>query len=214
MSIADKLQDLVTAKEDMKTALIEKGVTPGGLSTYADCIRGINTGEISSEIRFGYSDFKEIPWFDTSSRTDFNSLFYECHNLETIPPLNTQAAQDMSGMFVNCISLKSVPLLNCNNVLRITGLFGFRDNPNLTDLGGFQNFGRMPEMVSISGFFLDFTLLPNLTHESLMNVINNLFDRASVGYSTISLKFGNVNIAKLSEAEIAVCTNKGYLLID
>ena len=41
-TIADKLQDLVMAKEDMKSALIEKGVTPtGGLSTYADAVREI-----------------------------------------------------------------------------------------------------------------------------------------------------------------------------
>lgn len=41
-SIADKLQDLVTAKADMKAALQEKGVTPtGGLSTYADAISKI-----------------------------------------------------------------------------------------------------------------------------------------------------------------------------
>lgn len=43
-TIADKLQDLVTAKEDMKSALIEKGVTPdGGLSTYAEAIDEIIT---------------------------------------------------------------------------------------------------------------------------------------------------------------------------
>lgn len=42
VSIADKLQDLIEAKADMKAALQEKGVTPtGGLSTYADAISKI-----------------------------------------------------------------------------------------------------------------------------------------------------------------------------
>ena len=42
MSIADKLQDLIDAKADMKSAIESKGVeVTGGLSTYADAIRDI-----------------------------------------------------------------------------------------------------------------------------------------------------------------------------
>ena len=38
-TLADKLQDLITAKQDMKDALTEKGFPPtGGLVTYADAI--------------------------------------------------------------------------------------------------------------------------------------------------------------------------------
>ena len=59
-TIADKLQDLVTAKTDMKVALQEKGVTPtGGLSTYADAI-----GSIQQQINIEASniDYTQIGW--------------------------------------------------------------------------------------------------------------------------------------------------------
>lgn len=66
MSIADKLQDLVTAKEDMKTALIEKGETPtGGLSTYAECIRRINGGE---GLDFSVLGFTEKEYYDNPNK--------------------------------------------------------------------------------------------------------------------------------------------------
>lgn len=65
-TIADKLQDLVTAKEDMKTALIEKGVTPtGGLSTYADAVRSIVRGE---SLDFSVLGFTEKEYYDNPNR--------------------------------------------------------------------------------------------------------------------------------------------------
>lgn len=66
MSISDKLQDLVTAKEDMKTALVEKGVTPtGGLSTYADAVRSIVRGE---GLDFSVLGFTEKEYYDNPNR--------------------------------------------------------------------------------------------------------------------------------------------------
>ena len=44
-NISDKLQDLITAKQDMKDALTEKGFPPvGGMSTYAEAINDITLG--------------------------------------------------------------------------------------------------------------------------------------------------------------------------
>ena len=45
MSIADKLQELINSKADMKSAIAEKGVeVEGGLTTYAAAIRKIQQG--------------------------------------------------------------------------------------------------------------------------------------------------------------------------
>lgn len=43
-----------------------------------------------------------------------------------------------------------------------------------------------------------------------MNLINNLYDIASKGCKTQQLKLGATNLAKLSEEEIAIATNKGW----
>jgi hypothetical protein len=45
-----------------------------------------------------------------------------------------------------------------------------------------------------------------------MNVINNLYDRASAGMSTLTL-YVNANTMKLlSDADKAIATNKGWIL--
>ena len=45
MSIADKLTLLINTKQDIKSAIGEKGVeVTGGMTTYADAIRRIGTG--------------------------------------------------------------------------------------------------------------------------------------------------------------------------
>lgn len=52
-TIADKLQDLIDAKADMKDALTEKGYPPvGGMSTYAEAINNITLGV---DVEFDYS---------------------------------------------------------------------------------------------------------------------------------------------------------------
>lgn len=65
-TIAEQLQDLVEAKSDMKAALIEKGAAPiGGLTTYADAIRGIDTGDVI--IEGNGIDYTEIGWSTDAS---------------------------------------------------------------------------------------------------------------------------------------------------
>ena len=56
-NIADKLQDLVTAKADIKAAIESKGVTPtGGLSTYADAISQIYSTNSKSYIGISFEN--------------------------------------------------------------------------------------------------------------------------------------------------------------
>lgn len=79
MSIADKLQELIDSKADMKSAIAEKGVeVEGGLVTYADAIRKIQTGSGEgsdidwSGVRFGGSKRFPLP----------PEEFYKCGNMD------------------------------------------------------------------------------------------------------------------------------------
>ena len=50
MSIADKLTLLINTKQDIKSAISEKGVeVTGGMTTYADAIRRIETGGVEGQ---------------------------------------------------------------------------------------------------------------------------------------------------------------------
>jgi hypothetical protein len=72
---------------------------------------------------------------------------------------------------------------------------------NLTNLGGFKEL-RVD---------LDLYGCKKLTHDSLMNVINNLADVTELGTNP-TLALGSVNLAKLTDDEKAIVINKGWTL--
>ena len=146
-----------------------------------------------------------IPQLDTSMVTNMQSLFYNCSKLATVPKLDTSKVTSLSGMFGGCTSLTSIPLLDCSSVTNTNAPFGSSELRQLTDLGGFKDL-----KVSWSSNFLD--RVPNATVESLMNVINNLYDLAANGLPGKTLKFGTTNLAKLTDEQKAVATNKGWTL--
>ncbi|MDD7754008.1 MAG: hypothetical protein PUJ51_05820, partial [Clostridiales bacterium] len=61
-----------------------------------------------------------------------------------------------------------------------------------------------------SFYSLKFQQSYNLTHDSLMNVINNLYDIKTKGVKPQQLILGSGNLAKLSEEELAIAQNKGW----
>ena len=151
------------------------------------------------------SKLQSIPLLNTSNVISMSGLFYYCSSLQSIPPIDTAKVTDVGNMFSDCISLQSLPLLDFGNVKHSFYFFGFSTLNKLTDLGGFKNM-----KASINSYFLD--KAPNLTIESLMNVINNVYDLTANGLSGQSLKFGSTNLNKLTAEQVAVATAKGWTL--
>ena len=139
-----------------------------------------------------------IPEIDTTNVTYMYSMFEGCSSLTSIPEINTTNVTRMDYMFSGCSSLTSIPEIDTTNVIAIDCMIRYCSS--LTNLGGFKNLS-----VSCTYAFLD--QCPNLTVESLMNVINKL---ATV--SEKSLKFGQTNLDKLTPEQIAVATSKGWTL--
>lgn len=214
-TIAENLQAIQDIKQDIKTAIENKGVdmsnTP--FSDYSTKIDEITSGTAPVKInvkeygiKFGNSTFTEIPVvFDFSNVTDMSNMFYYCQKLTTIPQFDTSKATNMGYMFQDCTNLQSIPLLDCSKVKYMSNMFGSSDNTTLTEIGGFKNL-----QISITSKFLD--KAPNLTTESLMNVINNVYDLTANGLSGQSLKFGSTNLNKLTAEQVAIATAKGWTL--
>ena len=154
---------------------------------------------------YGCEKLTSIPQMDTSNVTGMGGMFSDCKSLISIPQMDTSKVTNMSSMFSGCTALTSVPLLNCGSVTSTTSPIGYSELKNLTDLGGFKDL-----KISWTSNFLD--KCPNLTTESLMNVINNLYDLTANGLSGKTLKFGTTNLNKLTSDQIAVATNKGWTL--
>ena len=154
---------------------------------------------------YGCSLLQSIPPIDTSNVTDMGNIFYSCQSLQSIPPIDTSKVTNMTNMFNDCRKIQSIPLLDCGIVTNMGNFFGWSNINTLTDLGGFKDL-----KISITSCFLERT--PNLTVDSLMNVINNVYDLTANGLSGQSLKFGSTNLNKLTAEQVAVATAKGWTI--
>ena len=152
----------------------------------------------------------EIPQLDTSKVTNMNNLFYRCTSLIEIPLLDTSKVTNMQQMFYNCTSLTTIPQLDTSKVTNMNGMFVA--NSKLTNMGGLKNLGMAYLTTQSANNFqytLDLSYSP-LTYDSLMNVINNLYDIKTKGCNVQRLVLGSTNLAKLTAEEIAIATNKGW----
>ena len=175
----------------------------------------LNTSNVTSmNFMFGYCrKLITIPQLDTSKVTSMNQMFLSCSSLTTIPHLNTSNVTDMGMMFSGCTSLTTIPLLDTSKVTSVSSMFNHCSS--LTTLGGFTNLGQAygtSQSANYYGYVLYLYGSPNLTHESLMNVINNLYDIASAGIQPQQLILGTENLTKLTDEEKAIVTNKGWNL--
>ena len=139
-----------------------------------------------------------IPPLDTSNGTDFNNMFVQCESLTSIPPLNTSNGTNFNAMFNGCKSLQTVPQLNVSNATTI-GNYIFFNCPMLENFGGLLN-AKISYSLSSA----------HLTHQSLMNVLNGLYDLT--GSTSQTLTLGPSHLAKLTDEEKAIATNKNWVL--
>ena len=152
-----------------------------------------------------------IPDLNTTNVKNMTNMFHSCSSLETIPLLNTSKVTSGYNMFNSCASLKTIPKLNFESMTNISSFLSGANN--VVNIGGFENLGAAyltTAAADYSYYRLDLRDCSKLTHESLMNVINNLYDIKTKGCKAQSLRLGATNLAKLSEDEIAIAQNKGW----
>lgn len=140
------------------------------------------------------------------------NVFQDCEALTelTMNNINTSNVTDFYCTFSNCKSLVTLPAIN---MVKANTLTYFCNNINLENLGGFIDLGanyETSQSANYDRYTLYLTEATKLTHTSLMNIINNLYDIATKGCNTQKLRIGNTNIAKLTAEEIAIATNKGW----
>ena len=143
--------------------------------------------------------------------TSASEMFYSGNRLKYVQDFNTSNVIYMNSMFQYSQNLITVPKLNASKVINVTNMFG--NCSNLTNLGGLENLGQAydtTKSANYSSYKLDLSSSNKLTHDSLMNVINNLYDIKSKGCNPQSLVLGSTNLAKLTAEEIAIATEKGF----
>ena len=170
------------------------------LEDIADLPDTSNVTNMQSMFRY-CGKLTSIPKMNTSKATNTSTMFMGCTGLTTIPQLDTSNVTDMSSMFNACTGLLSIPLLNCSKVTAINGVLGYGQKLPVVDVAGFENLGKNYSTTSnanYNSYTLTLNYLTDLTEQSLINILNNLYDIATKGCKAQQVVLGSTNLAKLT----------------
>ena len=211
MAKNNNLQDFLT---DVANAIRTKTQTtePINAQEFSDKILSIQTGsgggntlknllDATHSCYYLFTSYKGtsvddlIQPSDTENVTNISSMFSYCDNITTIPQLNTSKVTSIDAIFYNCVGLTTIPALDVSKVKYATNSFA-----GCTNL----------KSILMTGMKVSFDISASIKFEraDLLIILNNL---ATVT-STKTLTMGSRNLAKLTDEDKAIATNKGWTL--
>lgn len=160
-----------------------------------------------------------IPVLDTSKVTDMSNMFRNNNRLASIPVLDTGNVTNMSYMFSSCSSLTTIPILDTSNVNNMNYMFRYcsslselpaLDVSNVTSTTNMFSGCSSLKSILMTGMKVNFDISSSTRFErsDLVTILNNL---ATVT-TTRTLTMGATNLAKLTDEDKAIATNKGWTL--
>lgn len=151
---------------------------------------------------FGDGSLKKINSlsFETTNKSMgymFGSTLFTEINLD-----DTSNVVDFANAFQGCSKLKRINKLDFNSATNINNMF--QSCSNLLSIDEIAN-------IKITG--LNFTQSTLLRKDTLIRILNALYNYASEGSTaTYTLTLGTTNLAKLTDEEKTIATNKGWTL--
>lgn len=194
-------------------------------STPEAIVIGYNTAKdikdnwvVKSSYANEYESNKDIiifPVVDLSSATNVTEMFSSCSCLFAVGDMNCSNATSFNRLFGNCSALKSIGVIDCSGVSNSSGAYYMFNNVYYLEyIGGLKDLGKsFNNSWSINSFTLDLSPCNKLTHDSLMNVINSVYDLKTKGAKNQKIKVGSTNLAKLSAEEIQAAADKGWNVV-
>jgi len=160
--------------------------------------------------------------FDTANVTDMSNMF-GMNPTNTNPEINinlsnfnTSNVTTMQNMFrrakIRTLDLSSFDFSNIKGTSASNVLYMLQTS-SLLNLTFGNNYGKgFATNLSANNTYatLDLSTCTALTHDSLMSVINKLYDLTGNGKKTQKLILGSTNLAKLTAEEIQIATDKGW----
>lgn len=151
-------------------------------------------GNTSINILNGYS-------WDFSRGKDFSRMFFGCTRLQYAPALNSSSGEKFLNAFNGCTNLYEIPLLDLSSATLYTNIFyKCTSLTNVTITG----------TIKIKDNNFKVNASDKLTVESIMSFINAFQD--NTGGAQYTVYFGPTNLAKLTDEQISVATNKNIKL--
>lgn len=160
----------------------------------------------SGAYMFANFGIEKLPDFDFSNLTNVSSMFNGCYELKEIGNLNFVNVEKASGCFLTCQNLHTISNINISKLIS-TADYGSFSNPGYLMFDGCYMLRNIVFNGTID-ISLNFSDCTELTHDSLMSIINAL---SSTTKKTINL--GTTNLEKLTDDEKAIATTKGWTLV-
>ena len=229
---ADYLNDLVVQKKALADNLNTKGVSASDTETLNTLVPKVldivGGGGDSGSYNKGYEDGKKAQynefwdayqqngsrtnyanaflneaWTDTIYKPKhdiaakyFGSMYQQSRITDTIKPITFQSGGSGSSVFLNCTRLHTIQTLNVYSGMTFSSWFSKCSAlTNITFAGEIGN-------------DINFSDCPLLSKDSILNIISVLIETTTK--KTLSL--GATNLAKLTDEEKAVATEKGWTL--
>lgn len=145
-------------------------------------------------------DVKELT-IDAKNVTDLTNFFaYGGNSNNQTILLNSDSVEQFSGRTG----------LHKLNAIRCDSMMNFWNNvQDAIELGGFINLGKN----LVANTSISFAQSPNLTHESILNIFNTIYDMNLRNKKvSVTIKLGAENFAKVTEEEIKIATDKGWIV--
>lgn len=205
MSISEKLTELNNIKEDIKSAIISKGIdVDNQFSTYADKIRLIGGENVYSNpfTKIGYYSGEEDDWLESelaksqsviNNWNPNNTTFTDVNNVMFYPVLDTSNITSMQDAFSNNTTLMTVGLFDTSRVTNMSQMF-YRC-ANLISVPQFNT----QNVVNMSSMFSGCTSLKNIPVMNTSKVTNmgNMFYGCSL-LEEIPL-FNTTNVTNMAQ---------------
>ena len=209
-TLIENVAKVEAAHAALKEAISAKGVTvPGGtkLTGMPALVEQIETPPVPTNPRAVFAGdnaqsivVPKMMVVDTLGMENLSYLFRECNSLTSLslPAGFGQNATTLYGCFRECNSLTSLSLPAGFGQNATSLSYCFRNCLSLVDIIGNPNFKES----------LNLSPCTKLTHDSLMVVINGL----QTVTTAQTLTLGATNLAKLTDEEKKVATDKGWTL--
>lgn len=134
-------------------------------------------------------------------KTFFDSIS-SCYSIKKIPFIDLSEVTDVRGSINYCYSLEEIEALDFNSATDLSNTLV--NNLNLRRINKISN-------INASGLKLNNSTL--LEHDTLIKILNALKDYSdSLEEKVYQLTLGEFNLAKLTDDEKAIATNKGWTL--
>lgn len=149
----------------------------------------------TSTMFYGCGELTTAPQMNTSNVTTMYKMFYNCNKLVTVPLYDTSKVTNMQEMFYLNYDLETVPAFDCTNVTNMQ--YMFTNCRNLKSI-----------LMTNIGTTLEISDSTRFEREDLLIILNNL----KTVTSTKTLYMGATNLAKLTDEDKLIATNKGWTL--